>query len=149
MLLVLAALLIGAALTVLFLKGRYRTLLTLAAATLVVALALLAVTGRLHWLAPVIAAALPFLRRGLGLLRYVPLFRSLFTRPAAGRGAPGASGMSRDQALEVLGLTGQPSRQEILDAHRRLIQKLHPDRGGSNYLAQQLNDAKRRLLEDA
>ncbi len=158
MLLVLAALLIATALVVLFLQGRHRTLLTLAAATLVVALAVLAATGRLHWLVPVIAAVLPFLRRGLGLLRYVPLFRSLFARRAGGagpggqgpggQGPAGASGMTRNQALEVLGLTGQPSRQEIVDAHRRLIQKLHPDRGGSNYLAQQLNDARRRLLED-
>jgi hypothetical protein len=56
--------------------------------------------------------------------------------------------MDRTEALEVLGLGTQPTREEILAAHRRLIQKLHPDRGGSTYLAQQLNEAKRRLLED-
>ena len=57
--------------------------------------------------------------------------------------------MSRSEAMEILGLADNPSKQQIVQAHRRLIQKLHPDRGGSNYLAQQLNEAKRVLLEDA
>jgi DnaJ homolog subfamily C member 19 len=56
--------------------------------------------------------------------------------------------MSRADALDILGLDPQPSRDEILAAHRRLIQKLHPDRGGTTYLAAQLNAAKERLLAD-
>ena len=56
------------------------------------------------------------------------------------------SGMSRSQACEVLGLSGDPGRDEVIEAHRRLMQKVHPDRGGSTYLAQQLNEAKRVLL---
>lgn len=56
--------------------------------------------------------------------------------------------MTRAQALEILGLGGEASREEIQAAHRRLIQKLHPDRGGSKYLAQQLNEAKARLLDE-
>jgi hypothetical protein len=59
---------------------------------------------------------------------------------------PPPSGMSRAQALEVLGLRDGALREEIVTAHRRLIQKLHPDRGGSSYLAAQLNEAKRVLL---
>lgn len=62
-------------------------------------------------------------------------------------GAP-AGPMTRRQALEILGLGDQPTRQEIIAAHRRLMQKVHPDRGGSKYLAQQLNEAKARLLKD-
>lgn len=57
--------------------------------------------------------------------------------------------MSRQQALQVLGLAANASRDDIIDAHRRLIQKLHPDRGGSDYLAAQINQAKDVLLKQA
>lgn len=61
-------------------------------------------------------------------------------RPSADRD------MDKDQALAVLGLSSGASKEEIVDAHRRLMQKLHPDRGGSDYLAATLNLAKRVLL---
>ena len=54
--------------------------------------------------------------------------------------------MDKEQALAVLGLSSDASKEEIVDAHRRLMQKLHPDRGGSDYLAATLNLAKRVLL---
>jgi hypothetical protein len=59
-----------------------------------------------------------------------------------------ASGMSRNDALEALALQEGASREEIIAAHRRLIQRLHPDRGGSTYLAALLNQAKDILLRD-
>ena len=54
--------------------------------------------------------------------------------------------MSREEALQVLGLEGDPSDAQIIEAHRRLMQKLHPDRGGSSYLAAKINQAKDTLL---
>ena len=54
--------------------------------------------------------------------------------------------MSTSDALDILGLESGATREEIIDAHRKLIQKLHPDRGGSNYLAAKLNQAKAHLL---
>jgi len=54
--------------------------------------------------------------------------------------------MSTSEALDILGLESGASREKIIDAHRKLIQKLHPDRGGSNYLAAKLNQAKSHLL---
>ena len=54
--------------------------------------------------------------------------------------------MSREEALQILGLTAEATEDDIIEAHRRLIQKLHPDRGGSAYLAARINLAKDILL---
>ncbi|RMF14963.1 MAG: molecular chaperone DnaJ [Alphaproteobacteria bacterium] len=54
--------------------------------------------------------------------------------------------MSREEALALLGLEEGARADEIRAAHRRLMQKLHPDHGGTSYLAAQLNRAKEVLL---
>ncbi len=54
--------------------------------------------------------------------------------------------MDREQALAVLGLDAGASAEQVVDAHRRLMQKLHPDRGGTDFLAATLNRAKEVLL---
>lgn len=59
-----------------------------------------------------------------------------------------ASGLSEDEALLILGLAKGASPEDIKSAYRRLMTQLHPDRGGSDYLAAKINAAKDLLLKD-
>ncbi|MEE4299592.1 MAG: molecular chaperone DnaJ [Pseudomonadales bacterium] len=63
-------------------------------------------------------------------------------------GSPPSGELSRADALSILGLDGEPERDAIVRAHRRLMQQFHPDHGGSDYLAALVNRAKERLLDD-
>lgn len=54
--------------------------------------------------------------------------------------------MSIDEAWDILGLTPNSSKEEIINSHRKLMSRLHPDKGGSTFLAARVNQAKDRLL---
>lgn len=60
---------------------------------------------------------------------------------------PSETVMTEAMALEILGLQPGASREEVVQAHRRLMQKMHPDRGGSDYLAKKINAARDFLLD--
>lgn len=63
--------------------------------------------------------------------------------PAASEGP-----MSRAEAARLLGVAETASAEDIKAAHRRLMLKVHPDHGGSDYLAAKINQAKATLLPD-
>lgn len=115
-------------------------------------------TGRVHVLTAAVAALVPLLRKLPALLKFAPMFRRMFGQHGNGNGGAGEStdnqrqaassgNMSVKEACEILGVAPDCAENEIVQAHRRLMQKLHPDRGGNDYLAAKINEAKSVLLK--
>jgi hypothetical protein len=97
---------------------------------------------------------LALLRLAATLLSFWP-FLSAARRQTTGAGSASGAGardfgsgagrparMTRREALEVLGLDAQATPEDVHREYRRLIKKIHPDLGGSTYLAAKVNEAK-------
>jgi hypothetical protein len=80
--------------------------------------------------------------------RRFPAWRQNAQGDAAGgqHRAPPNSKMTDEEAYQILGLEPGAGRDDISRAHRALMKKLHPDQGGSTYLAARVNEAKDTLL---
>ncbi|MEY2700968.1 MAG: hypothetical protein RIQ52_1723 [Pseudomonadota bacterium] len=119
-------------------------------------LLLLGLTGKLSWVFPLMAAMaaavarlMPVLMKLLAVYQHWLQHRRqhhTHHQHQDRAGASGKTGMTREEALEVLGLNADAQEDDIIQAHRRLMQKVHPDRGGSHYLASRINLARQVLL---
>ena len=70
------------------------------------------------------------------------------TRESSSNNTGNSLDMDIDRALEILDLAPNPNKSQIIEAHRRLILANHPDRGGSTFIASQINKAKEVLLQN-
>lgn len=118
-------------------------------------LLILVITGKIAPLFALLGAAVPLLGAAVTWINRVLVAKRIWSNFSQGKATGNNSRpphqtpvlMGVDEALEILGLQPNTNKAEIIEAHRKLIQKIHPDRGGSNYLAGQINQAKDTLLE--
>ncbi|MCU7611096.1 DnaJ domain-containing protein [Anaplasma capra] len=112
--------------------------------------------GSLFVLPVIVMVALLLFRKNVLMRGFVGEdFTTIFNRilsemqgRAQGTGAtrPGGNCLSRCEALEILGLSDNATPEQITSAYHRLMKFAHPDRGGSEYFAQKLNQARDTLL---
>lgn len=120
-------------------EKRNATLKTLLGYAVTIALGFAAFRSGLPWLLGFVLLAYLLVRSGA-------IKKKVAEASARARSGASSRRMSREKALEVLGVSDGASEREINDRYKELMRRVHPDRGGSSYLATELNEAKRVLL---
>lgn len=122
---------------------------------LVAVLVILTVTGRIHWIGALFGGLLLLVKKySYFIFKLLPFLNQIFrskTNQSANHQEQAnlnTHEMSRKEALDILGLKEGCTAEEVLSAHRRLMQKVHPDHGGNSYLASQLNEARALLMKE-
>ncbi len=109
-------------------------------------LLILVVTGRIPWLFAMLSAATPWIYRALTMKAMWNRFNQAGAQQQPPPAPAQSAELTEQEAWDVLGLERGASEEDIIAAHRKLIQKIHPDKGGSDFLAAQINQAKDTLL---
>jgi hypothetical protein len=139
------------------LAQKRKALWYLAAGLFICVLVILVFKGAIPWVIAALGTLFLFIRNAYGLLSQILPYwlqrknaqqKNQPQQPPAPVNIP----VEIQEALDLLGLSGDVTKGEISeamiqDAHRRLIQKFHPDRGGNDYLAAKINQARDLLLE--
>ena len=104
----------------------------------------LVVTGRAHWLYASIVALIPLARKIMFIFRFIPLFKKFYSSKSNNTNK--VKKMSKIEAASILNVSLNASKEEIIKAHKKAIQKAHPDKGGNIELAKKINEAKDVLI---
>jgi hypothetical protein len=89
-------------------------------------------------------------KKAFNIFNIVYLYNLFFNKKANGfsqfmRNQP--SNLELEECYRILGLEKNCNKKDILQAHKKLILKLHPDKSGNNYLAGKINQARDTLLK--
>lgn len=113
---------------------------------------ILAATGRIHWLGALFAALVPVLKfLFVTLLRFFPSLARIYATRNSGNDQTQTSRggtMGLNEAREILGVSENATVEDVQIAYKKQMQKVHPDRGGSEYFATKLNEARDILLKE-
>ncbi len=134
---------------------RSKLMIKYALYTTAIVMIFLAVTGRVYWVVGGVAALLPIIQRLFFTgTRLLPLFKYWKNSKTQKENADKKSAekvfsgkMTVQEAKDILGLDTIENAEQVSKRHKELIQKMHPDRGGSDYLAAQINQAKDILID--
>ena len=110
---------------------------------------ILAALGRIHWLGAILAALLPIVKAILVYgLRFFPLLARIYSTQESPSTPTTSKSMDLAEARKILDVDATASEEEIQKAYKRQIQKAHPDRGGNEYFASMLNEARDLLISN-
>lgn len=128
-------------------KELVRLLKWIAVSVLFAGIVFLAVTGRLVWALGGLLALVPWVWRLISAAQAAKTIHGMMNGDKNRAAPPDPGPMDRARALQVLGLEDGCTKDEINTAWKRLMENVHPDHGGSDYLAAEINRARDVLLD--